>query len=80
MSKNKQRPPVPAPGGCSEPGREVVPESVAPDAEPPAAGGAVPIGIPIPLEHLEALQDDARRRKPRHPGIAQADPGETEDP
>ncbi|MGL4549813.1 MAG: hypothetical protein ACRC33_01390 [Gemmataceae bacterium] len=76
MAKKKKvtHPTPPAPG-CGGPGEEVRPDQV--QAEPEAGGprGAVPIGLPIPLENYEALQQDAKRRKPRVPGIAQEDSG-----
>jgi hypothetical protein len=81
MSRKKNRPgakPAAQPG-CSGPGREVRPDEKPAQTESDEAGGAMPLCLPIPLEHYEALQEDAKRRKPPHPDIAQEDPGGAED-
>ena len=78
MSKKKRNRPSSSPAaepGRSDAGREVRPDELPAEGETECAGGALPLGLPIPLEHYEALQEDAKRRKPRDAGIAQEDPG-----
>ena len=72
----KKRPdsgPTNSQAGRSEPGKEVRPGELPPTESDD--GGAMPMGLPIPLEHYEALQEIAKRRKPAPHGHAQEDPG-----
>jgi hypothetical protein len=76
MTRKKKTPPSSPPAaqpGLSGAGHEVRPEAVPATNPSEAPGGAVPIGLPIPLEQYEALQKDLKRRKPAHPDIAQDD-------
>jgi len=78
MSKKKNKRPSASPAaqpGGSGIGQEVRPNELPAGSDSGCAGGAVPLGLPIPLEHYEALQEGAKRRKTRHSDIAQMDPG-----
>jgi hypothetical protein len=73
---------VPSAGGSSDPGQEVRPDELPTGAAPrEPAGGAIPIGVPIPVKDHKALETKAKSlKKPPAPGIAQSDPGEAGPP
>jgi hypothetical protein len=60
--------------GCTEAGQGVSASQV-PATEPECEGGAMPLGIPIPIEEFKAQQQDSKRRKHRNHGVAQEDTG-----
>jgi len=59
--------------GRSAAGQEVRPEAVQSTPGPECAGGAVPIGLPIPQEEYVALQKKAKHRSIRPHDAAQED-------
>jgi hypothetical protein len=77
--KNRPSAPTAAQAGHSDAGQEARPSEHPAERASESAGGAVPLGLPIPLEHYKALQEDAKHRKLRHPDFAQEDPGGTAD-
>ena len=79
MSKRNKTGVPSAGGGCSDPAREVRPDRLPTGASPgEPESGAVPIGVPIPVDDYQALETEAKSaKKPHAPGIAQADPGQS---
>ena len=79
MSKKKPDKPTGSPAGrrdAAEPGLEVRPETT--PADQPGQGCAdnpTGHGLPLPIEHYEALQKAAKDRKTHNKAAAQEDPG-----